>query len=52
MGQIKKLLEETELVIPDNLDIEYQEWLDMKKAEISAYEEHLADIANNINFEN
>lgn len=49
MGQIKKLLDtifEIEFETtnyPDDMDMDYQIWLEQKKAEQAAYEEMLAD---------
>jgi len=45
MGQSKRMYEEMEslLVIPDDLDYQYQEWLIQKEQEQLAYEEMLSD---------
>ena len=44
MGQTKKLLEEIEtIILPDDLDFDYESWLAQKEAEKLAYEEMLAD---------
>ena len=50
MGQTKKLLdtifdlEFDDTSYPDDMDIDYQIWLEQKEAELSAYEEHLSDL--------
>lgn len=44
MSYTKKLWEQVqEIVYPDDLDHEYEMWLEQKKAEQSAYEELLSD---------
>jgi len=48
MGQTKKLLDEiyeleTTITYPDDMDLDYENWLAQKQAEQSAYEEMLAD---------
>ena len=48
MGQIKQLLDfifEEEMVIyPEDMDLNYEQWLAQREAEQSAYEELLSDI--------
>lgn len=49
MGQIKKLLDtifEIEFETtnyPEDMDLDYQLWLEQRKCEQEAYEEHLSD---------
>lgn len=43
MGQIKKLLDTLDSVYPDDLDSDYQSWLEQKQLEQAAYEELLSD---------
>jgi hypothetical protein len=57
MGQTKKLLDSIfefdfdNTSYPDDLDMDYEIWLEEKKeAERAAYEEHLADQAKFHNF--
>lgn len=56
MGQIKKLLDtifEIEFETtnyPDDMDMDYQMWLEQKKCEQAAYEEMLADSKQFSNF--
>ena len=45
MGQIKRLLDNEDVIFPDDMDMEYQKWVEENEAELPAYEEHLADIA-------
>ena len=54
MGQTKKLLDEIFDIefentnYPDDMDMDYQIWLEEKKeAERAAYEEHLSDLYKN-----
>lgn len=47
MGQTKRLLDEIyELettIYPDDMDLDYENWLEQRQAEQSAYEEMLSD---------
>lgn len=43
MGQTKKLLDELEIIFPDDMDLSYQQWLEEQELQKSAYEEMLAD---------
>lgn len=53
MGQIKKLLDEIfelefdETNYPQDMDMDYQIWLEQKQQEQLAYEEHLSDTYKN-----
>ena len=52
MGQTKKLLDDIfdfdETSYPEDLDMDYEIWLEEKKeAERAAYEEHLSDLYKN-----
>lgn len=57
MGQIKKLLDEIFDVefdttnYPEDMDMDYQIWLEQKKCEQAAFEEHLSDIYKTYNNE-
>jgi hypothetical protein len=48
MGQIKQLLdfifEEEMVTYPEDMDLNYEQWLAQREAEQSAYEELLSDI--------
>jgi hypothetical protein len=48
MGQIKTLLDNLfeieESIYPQDVELDYQEWLAQKQAEEAAYEEMLSDI--------
>lgn len=59
MGQTKKLLDEIfdiefeETNYPDDMDMDYQLWLEQKKElEREAYEQHLSDTYKTYNNEN
>ena len=43
MGQTKRLLDELQIIFPDDMDLTYQQWLEEQELEKSAYEEMLAD---------